>query len=402
MIYSIVFFLLIFFTYYYDYLKKRHHRICAYYAILFVLIIVAGFRYRIGLDTIRYESAYRWIPTLLELHWSDFEDSSNYEPLYLILSCFAKSISSEFWVMQIIQATLVNTIVFSFMKKNTDHIFFAALLYYIFLYLNFMCEVMREACAVSMFLLSWKYFIKEKWLQYYLFCIAAFLFHNSAILLFALPVLKWLCLTKFMCINRRTIAFLLIILVCGFVIQHYFFDYLNFLSFTGRIEDKIEDYRESDLAEGVLNIKGIFSVVIQNIFYPFIAVVCLKMQSNVRICSIEPMIFLCFVFSLLSIPIAIFYRYNNYFMLFAILAMSEIAYQPACVFLKKCIHFPPPRFVIWLVIFLPMFFLKMYSYNSSVKDSPLKEYMRYYPYSSIFNKEISLDRESLFIYYNAF
>lgn len=61
-------------------------------------------------------------------------------------------------MMQICQAILVNIILFWFIKRNTKNIFFAVLIYYVFLYTNFMCEVMREACAVSMFLLSWEYF----------------------------------------------------------------------------------------------------------------------------------------------------------------------------------------------------------------------------------------------------
>ena len=400
MVYFVIFFILIFFTYRYDYLGRKAYRLNAYYLVLFLLIVVAGFRYRVGLDTIRYESAFRWLPVLWKLRWNDFADS-NYDPLYLILSSFAKSFSSEFWVMQLMQATLVNAVIFSFIKRYTNRIFFATLLYYVFLYLNFMCEVMREACAVSMFLLSWKYFMKEKWPQYYLFCTAAFLFHSSAILLFILPVLKWLRLTELMRMNKYTVVFLLIVLVSGFVIQHYFFDYLNLLAFTGRIEDRINRYSDTDLAGSVLNINGILSTVIQTILYPFIAIICLKRQYNIRSFSIEPMVFLCFTFALLTIPIAIFYRYNNYFMPFAIIAISEIAFQrKVYLFSKGYLHVP--RFLLWLLIFAPLFFLKIYGYNTSITGSYLKEYMRYYPYSSIFDKKINQNRETLFIYYNAF
>ena len=400
MIYLVIFFILVCFAYRYDYLGRKAYRLNTYYLVLFLLIVVAGFRYRVGLDTIRYESAFRWLPALWELRWDDFADN-NYDPLYLIFSSLAKSFSSEFWVMQLMQAVLVNVVVFSFIKKHTSHIFFAALLYYVFLYLNFMCEVMREACAVSMFLLSWKYFVKEKWLPYYLFCTAAFLFHSSAILLFILPVLKWLHLTELMRMNKYTMIFLLVVLVGGFVIQRYFFDYLNLLAFTGRIEDKIGRYEETDLAGSVLNINGILSTVIQTILYPFVAIVCLKRQYNVRSFSMEPMVFLCFTFALLTIPIAIFYRYNNYFMPFAIIAMSEIAFQRKVYLFKKGYVYVS-RFLFWMLIFTPLLFLKIYGYNSSITGTYLKEYMRYYPYSSIFDKEINRNREALFIHYNAF
>ena len=173
------------------------------------------------------------------------------------------------------------------------------------------------------------------------------------------------------------------------------------MAFTGRIEDRINRYSDTDLAGSVLNINGILSTVIQTILYPFIAIICLKRQYNIRSFSIEPMVFLCFTFALLTIPIAIFYRYNNYFMPFAIIAISEIAFQrKVYLFRKGYLHVS--RFLLWLLIFAPLFFLKIYGYNTSITGSYLKEYMRYYPYSSIFDKKINQNREALFIYYNAF
>lgn len=400
MIYIVIFFILLIFTYRYDYIGNKEGRLKAYYFVLFLLIMVAGFRYRLGLDTIRYERGFHWMPTLAELKWVNFIDN-NFDPLYLLLSSFAKSISSEFWVMQTIQAILVNTVIFSFIKKYTSHIFFAVLLYYVFLYLNFMCEVMRESCAVSMFLIGYKYFVKEKWLKYYLMCTAAFLFHSSAILLFLIPFLKWFHLTELMHFNKYTVLILIVILVGGFYIQQYLFDYLNLLAFTGRIEDRIDRYNGSSLSGQALNFNGILSSVFFYILYPFLSIVYLKRLYKKKSLSIEPMVFLCFTFVLLKIPIGIFYRYINYFMPFAIIVLSEIIYENKLYLFKKR-YVRLSGFKPWIIIFIPLITFRLFEYNLQVGNTHLKEYMRYYPYYSIFNSEIDKSREQIFKYYNAY
>ena len=118
MIYLFILVLLFYYTYYFDYLGRRKQRDVAYLFVLVIFILLAGFRYRLGVDTIRYESNFANIPTLTELGKVDFSEE-NYDPFYYILSIFAKTISSDFWVMQMLQASLVNVVIFSFwIDKN--------------------------------------------------------------------------------------------------------------------------------------------------------------------------------------------------------------------------------------------------------------------------------------------
>ena len=264
-----------------------------------------------------------------------------------------------------------------------------------------MCEVMREACAVSMFLLSWKYLVERKWVKYYLLCTAAFLFHSSAVLLFFLPLLKLLKLERFVSLNRWTFVFLILILLLGFFIQQYFFDSLTLIAFTSRIENKIVAYSNSSLSGSIFNIKGILSTAIMYVFYPLMSLYFLKKKYSLSNISYEPMVLLCCIFALLMIPIALLYRYNNYFMLFAIIAISDWAYSDR-IHLPKRICLRNLGFAFWILLFLPLFFLKIYAYFPTVGNTQYQEYMRYYPYSSIFSRSINSDREKLFIYYHAY
>ena len=400
MIYLLILFLLLYCTYHFDYLEKKKHRNTFYFAILIALILLAGFRYRIGVDTIRYASLFKSIPTLSDWNQIDFA-AENFEPLYYLFSMLSKSISSEFWGMQMLQAILVNIAVFVFIKRYTHNMFLGILLYYTFLYLSFMCEVMREACAVSMFLFSWKYLVERRWVKYYLFCILAFLFHSSEILLFILPFLRLLHLEKFICLNRGTFLFLLIVLGLGFAIQHLFFDYISILAFNERIENKITAYTDSSLSGTILNINGILSIIIMYVFYPLAALLLLKRKYSLKGISYEPMILLCSVFALLSIPLGILYRYNNYFMLFSIVALSDLAYSQR-LSIKKGVYINSSRFSLWILLFFPLFFLRVYSYFPTIPKTQCKNYMRYYPYSSIFDETRDYDREKLFIHYHAY
>lgn len=397
MIYISLFTLLLIFTYHFDYCKKLKYRNFCYILILILFILIAGFRYRLGIDTIRYENNFRWIPTLFEIKSSDFEDSK-YDPLYFLLSSFAKTVCPDFWFLQFLQACLVNIVVFAFIRKYTVNIFFAVLFYYTFLYINFMCEVMREACAVSMFLLSWKYFITNKWFKYYIYCILAFLFHSSAILLFFLPIFKWIGLFTFLACNRKAVIFLVLVLMFGFYIQQNFFEYIEIIALTERLTDKIEDYVDSDLSGQTLNIFGVLSTFMLYIIYPYIAAVAVKNREHVSRLKMEPMVFLCFIFALLSVPISIFYRYNNYFMMFSIIVVADFMYSTR-VYLNKKNFVKIKHFLCWALILFPMFLLKLYGYSNAIQGSRYKEYMKYYPYCSIFDKKIDKDREAVFSYF---
>ncbi|MCE8780802.1 EpsG family protein [Bacteroides thetaiotaomicron] len=236
---------------------------------------------------------------------------------------------------------------------------------------------------------------------YYVLCTLSFLFHSSAILLFILPVLKWVKVWDMMRVNRYTILLLLLILMVGYAIQNIFFDYINILSFTDRIESRVNVYSESSLAGNVFNVNGILTLVFRYVLYPFFAIVFLKRRRNMERITIEPMITLCLIFAILSIPIAIFYRYNNYFMPFAILALANISFSRK-VFLTQNKFVNIHSFGFWILLYIPMFFFQFYGYFSNVRNTRCKEYMRYYPYNSILDKERDMDREALFIFYNAY
>ena len=301
--------------------------------------------------------------------------------------------------MQLLQATLVNVVFFRFVRNNSKNPFFAILVYYIFLYLNYTCEVMRESCAVSMFLLGWEYLKRDKWLIFTLFCLLAIGFHISAIVLLSIPLMKIMGLWNIIHVNRNTIIIAFVVFFIGTILQQYIFDYLISLNIDG-ISTKAISYSKKDLSGSTINIIGIIATIVRNSFYPFIATLYLK-QNGLLEKNWEQIIFLSLCVTILTIPISLMYRYNNYFFPFALIILSNVVYTRSVRLKKRVIKVS--SYMVWFIILIPMFFFQLKIYTSNIdNNSRYKNYMRYYPYSSIFTKEIDKDREYLFNYYNAF
>ena len=399
MVYIVVIFILLLLTYRYDYLKKTKDKQLWYYIMLLVFILIAGLRYRIGVDSIRYESAFRFYPSLDELTVVDLTNGSH-QPLYLLLSSTVRSISEEFWVMQIFHSILVNVIVFRFFRLNTKHIFLSILLYFVFYYSSFLFEVMRESCAVCMLLLGWEFVKKDKWLIFTLFICLATLFHISALPLFILPILRFTKIWNYLYVNKYTIIFLIIVFIVGNIIQKVFFDYIIQLNLIESVTDKANRYADSDLAGSSLNIFGITENIIRQMLFPFVSCVILRQQKALNK-NLESMLFICFIFIVLSFNISLAYRYNNYLYLFAIAIMSDAIYSSKIVLSKKN-YLGTTSFKSWFMMIVLIAIIQVKgTYLAPIRGTNYKDYMRYYPYANIITKEINNNRESVFVIYSA-
>ena len=189
MIYILVFILLLIPVIRYDLMAKSGGEGGWYYFNLVVLILLAGLRYRVGGDTLMYMSMYNDIPLLSELKYFDFEEAL-YNPLWYVYSSIAKSIGEEFWILQMIQAVIVNCIFFRFFKKYSPQYYFSAILiYYVGYYCYFNMEVMREVLCICVLLLATEWLLNREWIKYALVTLFAVGFHYSALVMLALPLL---------------------------------------------------------------------------------------------------------------------------------------------------------------------------------------------------------------------
>ena len=401
MLYIVVIFCLIIFSYRYDFRNQKKGKREAYFFCLLIFILIAGLRYRLGVDSIRYESQYSDMPTFSELFSFDFS-SVRADPGYVILNSIARSFSDSFVTMQIFHAAFVNTAVFAFFKENTTKIFTAVFLYFVFpfMYIYFMCEVMRESCAVACFLMGWKHFKKKLWLKYYFWTIAAVLCHASAIVTLFLPLLYLPGLRALFVLDKRILLILIITFFIGEGINVWLFDYIQTLSLLDSLQSKAAYYAGTAYADSTnINIKGLISFIIR-ILYPWSAF-SLLCKNDKRIYNnnheLEFILSICFIFTIMSIPIMLLYRYTNYFYPFAIIAISNGLFQPIFLRHKKV----RLSFITRFLILFPLIGLSFLPLFKTIPGTKLSDSMRYYPYSSCIFPQKDQNREKVFSYYNA-
>ena len=382
MIYLIILIVLLILTYKFDVCEQVNGRNISIYFVSFLLIIVAGFRYRIGLDTMRYMEYYDNIPSFNNLTFNHFI-LSQHEPLYFLIEVFAKTISSEFFVLQVIQSVFVNLVVINFFKKNTKYLFTAILFYYLILYISFNCEAMRSSMAVAIFLLSYPYLKEKRWVLYYIFAFLAMMFHTSAIALLIVPLFTRIKMNKF------SILYLFAAFIIAFIVSENIKLILSQISVTDSLSRKADLYLNSNYSGQVLNIFGIISNLIMYVIIPYFVVRRLYKTNKQRL-EYEYLILLCISVAILSIKVQIFERLLDYFMPFLLLALAEyLGAKIHSVTQNKLIKYYA---MLYLFVFI---FLKIYGqYFGNI--SGIYNYNRYLPYYTIFTKEKSPERESLY------
>lgn len=405
MLYIGVIVLLLLLCYHFDYQNHTRYRKGWYIFILLIFILIAGLRYRIGVDTVRYSYSFEYLPNLSEYLSFDFT-STRYGVGYLLLNAIVKSILPDFVLMQFTLATFVNISIFYFIYCNTKKIFIALLIYFICQFFNYNFEILRESCAISMFLIGWPYFLKRKYWKYYLCVVCAVLFHPSGLVTALIPLLRSKILLPFFTVGYRTIFIVLGVIVLSIIISRVFFDWIRLIELS-QIENYASIYENTAYAEGRgLNIFGIGVKAITVIIYPLGAalllnssIICLphKKKNPIYLSALGIML-LCYIyFSIASIQLRILYRFTNYFFPFLLIVLSTVNFQ------KIYVNFQKYRlsFGVWSMLLFPYIALNIYGSFESVGDSNISKIHRYYPYESILYPQKDKTREQLYLYEGA-
>ena len=390
--------MLLILSYRYDYIGIKRQKWAWYYFIMFILICVAGFRYHLGVDTWRYQTYFETEqPDLSQLDFSEL-GNYKYDPLYNILVATCKTIIPEFWFVQLVQAIIVNVAVFHFFRKYSKNVFIAITFYYIYLYIGYHFETMRESCAIAMMLFGYEQFKNGRKLISLIFFVVSFFFHSSALIL--LPVWIYLLFAD----NKVRIGYwvwiiAIVAMILSPIIVNQFQDYLLLITLNDRIEGKIDTYQDSIFFDQHLNWKGMISFLFTNVLYPLVLIMSLKHYYKDNRYPHESMVLWALYMIVLSAPITIFYRYVNYFMPFIILVLAD-TFSTRYIYLTSKIKIIVPSYQSkFLIIFLPIFLLTISTWLDPIKpNSNLKNYMKVYPYSSIFNPEDNPQRDAVMRY----
>lgn len=385
MIYQIVIIILLIFALRYDINGKTRYRNECYLAMLVVFILIAGLRYRLGVDTTRYLTRFYYeTPKLNELTWDDFELGS--DPLYTLLNSVVLTLGGKFYMVQLLHAIFVNTLIFKYIKKHTDAIFISIFIFFIWQYALINMEEMRASMSLVVCLFANDYMLEKKWVKGLLLYVIGCLFHASTIIVMIMPMFFFLRL------NKLGILVLLGAFFFSFVIQSYLSDYIALIEINDEIDAKAQSYADSEnFMETNRNVFGYLSLII-SCGYSVISLWYMKIgRFDTRLVKIEPQIMVYLIFAVMYIGLPIAYRFSRFYIVYNIMFVAEFM-----VYLFKKREPRIGQYIVYtkaLIIMFPFFFL-IYKGRSAEKT-----WVRYHPYSSIFDQNLDEKRERVYSFY---
>lgn len=357
---------------------------------LFVFILVAGLRWRIGIDTPVYlYQYYHEIPTLDNFSWSNYSITDS--PLYLLIASFVKTIGGRFFIVQIIQASIVNVLIFRYIKKHSRYLFTCLFFYTIVCYTSYNMEIMRGSLSIVICLYANDYILNKKWVKGYLLYLLSVLFHAQSIVMFILPLLYFL---RF---NEAGLVACVIAFMIGSIVMNLFGEYFFVFETNDALATKYEKYSNSE-KYGVQagNINFYLVQIFPMLFYSIFSTMLVKWYSpNNKLLKLEPLILIGVLFILIRMNLEIAYRYVDIFKIYFVLFFSE-----SFIMLAKGLRSYSKNLALLrsYIIFIP-FFLVVFVYNYLLSENYS---LRYTPYSTIIDREVSQERELMYQTLNSF
>lgn len=386
MIYFIVFILLLILSLRYDINGKTRGRDQWYKAMLVIFILIAGLRWRLGSDTPAYiDSYFNDTEPLDEISFSEL--SFGGKPLWQLLNSFVKMCGGHFYIVQLIHAFFVNTLLFIYFKRHSLYIFTCLFFYFIHGFTNMNMEEMKASMSIVVFLFANDFFLEGKKIKACTLYLVAILFHSQAIILLITPFLMSIRL------NRKGILLMIGAFIVGYTLQIMLGTYLDLIEIVGNDEilNKATSYSSIDqYMNANPSLIGKMVREIPYIVYPILCLLFVKIKyHDINIIKLEPLILIGVIFVILQTNVRIFYRYHECFNIYFIIIFAHVLVsmtkQKGRLNLSYSI-----RAVRTFVVFSPLILSMLLLYT---KDNV---YVRYYPYSSVIEKSLDKDRESFY------
>ena len=376
MIYILIAVLILFCSFRYDICGKTKGRDLMYYMIMFMLIMTAGLRFRLGIDTPNYiEHFYHDIPTFDRLTLDDIGIGA--KPLWVLLNSFVLTIGGRFFIVQLIQSAFVNVLLFKYIKRHTRYIFVSLFFYYVCMYLGYNMVAMKAAMSIVVCLYANDYVLEKKWAKGYFLYTIGVLFHPQAIIIMLLPLFLRL---KF---NKWFVPLVGFGFFAGIVLQSLLGDYLVLFEMDEDIYDKASNVVAKERLGGQTHnlnflIMNVFSYIIYTIFsFLFVK----KYDPKSMLLKFEPFLVFFVFFYIIAINIGISYRFSLYFNIYFVFFMSQLF----MLLIKNHLLSPGVAIIRSVLIILPFVLL--------VVRSRMHGLIYFYPYSSVIEREIDHTRE---------
>ena len=373
--------------YIYDVRGVTKYRFAYYVFSCIILILVAGLRYRVGLDTNAYMRSFNqpYYPTLDQFSWF-----ANYgsDIGWVFINSIAKSVGCGFYTVQIIQALIVNVAVFWFIRRHSPKPFLGILLFFMFQWWNYCFEAMRESLAIAFYLFALDALITHNSLKrYYLRIWPAALVHTFGFVTFFFPLIRYIKVNKYL--PFIAVTFLGVFFFIGDIIN----DLLESMQMMeGMAADKAMEHLSSDTyGESSLSIVGILTLFMSRIVPMVWMIIVLQKDEKESTKTFIPYLICYILVVILRLKVPIFFRFYNYFEVMMIIAMTQALAVTQDN--KKSLKYA----VTWCMILL-MVFIRTYELTKVETGSlhGYKTYNRYVPYNSIFTEDYNEESEYVF------
>jgi hypothetical protein len=356
------------------FIKEGNFRNYFAFYITTLLILISGFRYNLGLDTLFYTAEFETFPKLADLARTFFSES-NYQPLWILFVSTVRSLNLNFYVVQFALAIFVNFSLLSFLTKYSVSVIASLLFYFIFFYFNLNMEILRESVCIAIFLLSFPFLLDRKVFIYHLLFLIAFFFHESAIIM---PFAYFFFGRK---LNKRFYILVpLIVLGLSSILAASLKDLIFLFEFLF-VKNKLNYFEVSE--------EGSSAFLFNLVKYVFIPYSILILFHDDLIDWERKSLFLYLIFSILFLNFFIFYRIRDYFFIFYIVLFTNLIYRNYKILIFR--NGP----LIKIAMFCLFIFLNTYRfYYIPTRDAHYQVYLNYFPYTSIFTEKIPDERTS--------
>lgn len=347
-----------------------------------VIVLMLGFRYKVGGDTLAYQYEYSMAPTLDYLFEHGFYVFRR-QPLWLVLQAICKQISpDEFYLFQFVNAIIVNYVFFWFFKKYCKRPYLMVSFYFVMVCFLYNMEIMRQSIAISLFLLSIPYLLKKRYFIYSVFILIACGFHISAVVLFLVPFV-FTPFTK----RNAIITSLVIVIVFIFLAQVGIFKNLIQSINALMLTDTFGRYIDRQY-----NLNGVIGDLIFKFAIPFFF---LMTHSN-RDKFYNGFLSLYVIMVGMGTTFIFFMRITDFFVIpFYVILINEC---DTALFSKRFVM-NTPNFALILLLTLTLFmrweyYTRDYGFRTGYSDA--KFYNIYIPYHSILDPEEEPVRNAIF------
>lgn len=342
---------------------------------LILFILIAGFRYRVGGDSLGYEDNFNDLPMLSDLKEFDFANAL-YNPLWYVFNAMTKSVNDNFYFFQLIHTAVVNITIFWFIKKYSLNKYLGIILYFLLYYLYFNTEILRESLAISAFLISVPYLVNKQYIRYYICCGLAYLFHSSAFILLFVPLASMHISNR----NRVLLLISLYILLTFTPLKKIIYIF----SFNENINAKLDSYTGIELS--------FFGALLEILkILPVLLVQYIRNKKKLPRHVFEEYVNIYLFIGILTSFIAGFYRLQNYFVILIIIYIVDtiVELYRAKYFIS---YYKTSICVAWILFFQVFYLIR----DTSEYSPNTRFYNLYIPYHSIIDEEKYDARETLF------